>query len=45
MSITPSQCKAARELLGWRQSELAYVLGVSGGENPRINGAFPAEAV
>jgi transcriptional regulator with XRE-family HTH domain len=29
MSITPGQCKAARELLGWQQSELAYDLGVT----------------
>jgi transcriptional regulator with XRE-family HTH domain len=29
MSITPGQCKAARELLGWQQSELAYDMGVS----------------
>ena len=29
MSITPGQCKAARELLCWEQSELAYDLGVS----------------
>ena len=29
MSITPEQCKSARELLGWQQSELAYDLGIS----------------
>jgi transcriptional regulator with XRE-family HTH domain len=27
--ITPGQCKAARELLGWAQSELAYDMSVS----------------
>lgn len=27
--MTPGQCKAARELLGWQQSELAYDLGMS----------------
>jgi transcriptional regulator with XRE-family HTH domain len=32
MSITPGQCKAARELLGWQQSELAYDMGVSQGD-------------
>jgi ribosome-binding protein aMBF1 (putative translation factor) len=28
-SITPAQCRAARQLLGWRQSELAAHVGVS----------------
>ena len=29
MKITPEQCKSARELLGWQQSELAYDSGMS----------------
>jgi transcriptional regulator with XRE-family HTH domain len=29
MKMTPEQCRSARELLGWQQSELAYDSGMS----------------
>jgi DNA-binding XRE family transcriptional regulator len=41
MTITPDQCKAARDLLGWSRAKLARVAGVGQTTVYSFESAFP----